>query len=101
MFANYSLDETTKVLIILTDGNPKMPANGDEDVCQWTNDLQSSNIRTVIAGIGENWDQEELECLVDSIDDDIIEVSWFNYSAFNKILPLLTSITCQGMMEFL
>ena len=97
MFTNYSSDETTKVLIILTDGVPYMPYNGDMDVCQWENELKSGNIRTVIAGIGDAWNQAEMECLVSNVDDDIMNVSSFNYSAFNKILPQLTSITCQGM----
>ena len=100
MFDAYSSDETTKILIILTDGNPKMPGNGDEDVCQWESEIKSNNIRTVIAGIGDNWDQEKVECLVSNVEDDIMKVSSFNYSAFNRILPYLTSITCQGMNFF-
>ena len=101
MFDSYSTDETTKVFVIMTDGNPKMPGNGDENVCQWANDLKSKEINTYILGVGDNWDEEKVDCLVNDVTTDIVYVTSFNYSAFDNILPDLTDITCPGKLSLL
>ena len=99
MFEKESNDETTKVFVIMTDGNPKMPDGGDTDVCAWASTLKSDNINTYILGVGSNWNPDNVDCLVSDTDTDIIYVDSFNYTEFNKILPQLTDITCPGMLS--
>lgn len=64
MFQAQSFDLNPKLMVLITDGNPRLPNNGDENVCQYENAVKSRDIETIIIGIGDNWNPERVDCLV-------------------------------------
>ena len=102
LFDKYSKEYTTKVLLIFTDGNPCCPIfNIDIDICSLTSELTGNDINTYVLGVGDLWNPDKVDCLVQDIDNDIFFITSFNYTAFDEIMPTLTEITCPGMCVLL
>lgn len=91
-FALYSTANRSKILIIITDGNPNAP-NGDNDVCAYASTLVNDGIETILMGVGADWTPAIMDCLCTS-SADVIPVSGFTTSGFNSVLPQVTAITC-------
>lgn len=64
MFREQSFDINPKLMVLITDGNPRLPNNGDANVCQYESLVKSEDIETVIVGIGDNWNPDRVDCLV-------------------------------------
>ncbi len=90
IFDTYSTADSTKYLILLTDGNPQC-AEGDSscstDVCSLASSLLTRSIRTVIIGIGSVINLRHIDCLVDSAYEatDIIQIDDFTTASFNTV----------------
>jgi len=93
MFDAESDAQRSKVLVIITDGNPNLPNGGDVDVCALASTLKADEITTLIVGVGSQWDPDNVDCLVSS-SDDIVYVTSFTTSDFDSVLPQVTAITC-------
>lgn len=63
LFDVQSNQPSPMLMVLITDGNP-FGRFGPRDVCQYANDIKSRDIETVIVGIGDNWDPNRVDCLV-------------------------------------
>ncbi len=85
-----------KHLLLLTDGNPHLPNNGDTDVCALSNMLKSDDIRVTIIGIGNNWSPDRVDCLVFDVDTDIRRIENFSSNdaarLFGDIEPEISAV---------
>lgn len=78
MFNTQSFDINPKLMVLITDGNPRLPNFGDADVCQYEAQVKSRDIQTVIVGIGDNWNPDRVDCLVNDPFSDIFFVTDFD-----------------------
>lgn len=64
-FETYSSPYASRILILITDGNPTA---GDLNVCSRAPRLKQLNVVTIIIGVGSSWDPALVDCLVTSDD---------------------------------
>ncbi len=70
LFDTESQDENEKAIIMLTDGNP-WPSSR-QSPCTLKSRLDNRGISVFIVGMGSGWDVDQIDCLVDDSDLDII-----------------------------
>lgn len=78
MFNTQSFDINPKLMVLITDGNPLLPNNGDANVCQFEAQVKSQDVETIVIGVGDNWNPDRVDCLVNDPFNDIFFVTDFD-----------------------
>eukprot|EP01083_Nonionella_stella_P100967 285568_1 len=88
--------ERQKILIMITDGIPCLPellGGCPQSVCQYQTQISTRDIRVIIIGVGNLWNETYIKCLTET-DDDFIRISAFSAQNFESIKGSLSYALC-------
>eukprot|EP00484_Ammonia_sp_Unknown_P004174 CAMPEP_0197074786 /NCGR_PEP_ID=MMETSP1384-20130603/211281_1 /TAXON_ID=29189 /ORGANISM="Ammonia sp." /LENGTH=708 /DNA_ID=CAMNT_0042513627 /DNA_START=50 /DNA_END=2177 /DNA_ORIENTATION=+ len=86
-----------QIMIIVTDGNPCVPASGGcpQSVCQYAEQIKKAGVRVVIIGVGDAIDMAYMGCITQS-DEDFLPVFEFSSARFfsSSLTDSMSGILC-------
>eukprot|EP00486_Rosalina_sp_Unknown_P009752 CAMPEP_0201594360 /NCGR_PEP_ID=MMETSP0190_2-20130828/191692_1 /ASSEMBLY_ACC=CAM_ASM_000263 /TAXON_ID=37353 /ORGANISM="Rosalina sp." /LENGTH=291 /DNA_ID=CAMNT_0048053929 /DNA_START=18 /DNA_END=893 /DNA_ORIENTATION=- len=83
-----------KLNIIIMGTDPYKQGTTTAEVCQYASAIKQMGIEVLFIGIGNNWRQSRIDCLVGDSTNDIINITSYSKQAFNDSLPMIYDRIC-------
>jgi hypothetical protein len=91
-----SLNDADRLLVLMTDGKPY--PTGSQSPCDLKDDLDALGVKVIVVGIGNlyinNGGKDIMECMVDDVTNDMIDVSDFSQAAFDMVKEKVDEAVC-------